>query len=89
MALDDAARMLHERLDEHAIEYMPEGAYHTHSDGDASMCGRWLATSYTESNNDVSFWGLTTDETAELIRTFDSMMMVKKHPWRIRRQSVD
>ena len=80
--LGKAARDLRERLDQHAIDYMVDGAYHTHSDGDASMVGKWLACSYTESRNDVSFWGLDIEEAAELIRTFDAMQMARKHPWR-------
>ena len=84
MMLGKAAEDLRERLDLHAIEHMDDGAYYTHSDGDASMVGRWLACSYSESNNEVSFWGLDTAEAAELIRTFDAMQMAKKHPWRKR-----
>lgn len=77
----DAARKLRKGLDQHAIAHMDDCGYHTHSDGDASMLGRWLACSYTESDNELSFWGLNTAEAVELIRTFDAMQMAKKHPW--------
>ena len=82
MALGDAARDLRERIEQHAVEYYSQGKIHTHSDGDADMCGKWVCASYSEYNNDLSFFGLSTGEAAELIRTFDAMQMAKKHPWR-------
>ncbi len=81
MALGDAARDLREQIEQYAVEYLPQGAIHTHSDGDASMCGKWVCGSYSESNNDLSFFGLSTGEAAELIRTFDAMQMAKRNGW--------
>lgn len=81
MALGDAARDLRERIKQHAVEYYPQGKIYTQSDGKADMCGKWVCCSYSENNNDLSFFGLSTLEAAELIHTFDEMRMAKKHPW--------
>lgn len=82
--LGKAAEDLRERLYQHAIDYIAVDKIYTRSYGNADMCGRWVCFSYSENNNEVSFFGLSTGEAAELIRTFDEMQMVKKHPWRKR-----
>lgn len=79
--LGKAAEDLRERLYQHAIDYIADGKIYTLNYGNADMCGKWVCASYSEDNHDLIFFGLSTAEAAELIRTFDAMQMAKKHPW--------
>ena len=78
MAFDDTANDLRERIEQHAISYDALDGIYTHSGSDA--CGKWVCSSYSESNNNLSFFGLDVREAAELIRTFDAMQMAKARP---------
>lgn len=75
---DDAANDLRERLYENAIDFCSMDGVYTHSSYESPS--DWICMSYSDNNHNISFFGLSTGEAAELIRTFDAMQMAKAMP---------